>query len=291
LVALACHAAEPTPHSSDSGDWVVATVGGTDIKASDVRKLLSTLEPAQRKAISSNLGSLTELVRRRADQLAVIKEAEAKHWDSDPVAQAYLARAHDDALASSYLASIGRPPDGYPPEADIQAAFAANKDRLVRPAQYELEQLSVARPAGADKATNEKLVQFVSQLEKAAREKGASLEKLAQAKNKDGFVASYKNLGFVASDQLDPTLRPIVKGMNIGDVSNVLALPNAYDMLKLHDLKPEIPLRFEEVRDQLADALRKQKSTDEQQAQMKRIVAATPVAIDQISLGKLVEGK
>jgi peptidylprolyl isomerase len=295
IVSTLCLSARPG-RAADQGDSVVATVAGAEIRASDIRRLLATLDPAQRKAVASNLDALTELVRRRSDQLAVIKEAEARHWDSDPAAQAQIARARDDALAASYLASISKPPDGYPSDADIQAAYALNKNKLVRPEQYELEQLSVARPAGADKATEDKLVQFVSQIDKAAREKGASLEKLAQAKSKEAkgagdFAVTYRDLGFVGGDQLDPALRPIVKALNIGGVSNVLALPTEYALLRLRDLKPETPLRYEEVRDQLADALRRQKIADEEQAAMKRIVAGTPIAIDQISLRKLIDAR
>jgi parvulin-like peptidyl-prolyl isomerase len=272
-------------------DPVVATVGGTEIKRSDVEPLLDLLEPAQRKSVLASPNALTELVRRQAQQIAVIREAESRHWPDDPRAKLQLRQAQDSALASGYLASISEPPADYPPESEIRAAFDRNKNQLLRPGQYQLQQLTVARPEKADKATLERLERFVNELQKRARGKAADFAKLALPAKGNEFAVTYRDLGFVPADQLVPELRQALQGMNIGDVLPVLSLPNEFDVIRLRDLKPPTPIRYEEAHDEIAAALRQRKSSELRQAALRRILDTMPVAIDQIAIGRMAAAK
>ena len=300
LAGLAYASIAPAVATADTAqtqDTVVATVAGMEIKASDLQSLLSALDPVQRKAAASNLDSLTELVRRRCTELAVVKEAESKNWQNDPAVVAQIRAARDATVAASYLSAISTPPTDYPAESDIRAAFEKNKDRFLQPAQFGLLQLSVDRPDNADKGTLDRLEKFMADLEKRSHEKGVDFAKLAQPAagssggSGSGVAVTYRDLGFVPADQLAPELRTSLAQANIGDVLPVLKLPNGYALLRLHDLKPATPASYGEMHDTLADALRRQKAIDNQQAAIKRILGKTPLAINQIAIGKMIPPK
>ncbi len=128
----------------------MAAVAGVKIKAGEIQTLLATLNPAERQAVMSNVENLTALVRRRAEEIAVVKEAERRNWQNNPAVMTQIREARDAVVASTFLQSVGKPQGGYPSEKDIRAAFEQNKAQLVKPPQYELQQLFVERPANAD---------------------------------------------------------------------------------------------------------------------------------------------
>jgi hypothetical protein len=76
--------------------------------------------------------------------------------------------------------------------------------------------------------------------------------------------------------------------MKISDISPVLRLPDQVQVLRVRDMVGPLPLQFDAVREQLTDALIREKSNELSAAEVKRIEQANPVAIDQIVLESLV---
>lgn len=275
------------PLHAQGADEVVATVGGTEIKASDIRQLLETVDPAQRKLIVENKDTLSQLVRQEAERLSVVKAAEAANWPSKPDAAFQLKRARDAAVAQGYIASLVQVPDTYPSEEELKQAYEQNKAQLLKPAQYKLQDLQIELPNDPDKALLDRTEAMVQDVIKRAREKNAVFEKLAQpAKGNDPAIV-YKDLGFVAEDKVAPEARPVVQGLNIGEVSPAFRLPNGWHVLRVVDLKPRTPYSFAEVRDTLADTLRRRRIAAEQQAELQKITQSTPVAVNEIALRRL----
>src|SRR5258708_16988382 len=68
----------------------------------------------------------------------VLKEALAKHWDTEPAVATLIQRARDNTVVESYLQSVSKPPDSYPSEAELQTAYDARKSQLLVPGNFGL---------------------------------------------------------------------------------------------------------------------------------------------------------
>ena len=143
LAALLVGAQAPAPEA------VIAQSGTITLTAADVRRLLDIADADLRQQAQHDATVLPRLVRAQLLQALLLNEARAKQWDQRPDVVFRANQAHDAVVANSYLASQTTPPADYPADADVQAAYEANKPRFMQPRQYQLAQIFVAIPAGA----------------------------------------------------------------------------------------------------------------------------------------------
>src|SRR5262249_8342274 len=141
-----------------------------------------TLSPQEQAALSKDPALLSQVVRTYLARLAVLKEARAKKWDQDPAVKAQLDRVRDQALTELYLQSVSKPPESYPTEAEIQAAYDANRAALAVPREYHVAQIFVAVAKGADKATEERASKRADEIAKKLK-KGADFAATARAES------------------------------------------------------------------------------------------------------------
>src|SRR5262249_54000269 len=101
------------------GDEVIAALGGVEMRASEVRKLLMAQPPQVREQLLGSPPALDRLVRTELFRRVLVAEARAKGWDKRPEAIERMERAREQALVSSYVDGLARPPADYPAEADL----------------------------------------------------------------------------------------------------------------------------------------------------------------------------
>lgn len=126
---------------AQSADEVVAAFGGVELRASDVRKLLSAQPPAEREQQLRAPAALDRLVRTELFRRALAAEARAKGWDQRPEAIERMERAREQALVSSYADGLARPAADYPTEQDLRAAYESSKAEFTAPKQYRVAQI------------------------------------------------------------------------------------------------------------------------------------------------------
>jgi parvulin-like peptidyl-prolyl isomerase len=279
--------------ATDSTDnAVIARVGDSDIKVSDLKPYLAGLNADQQAALTQDPAKLDLLVRTLIAQQLLLKEALATKWDQQPAVAAQLQQLRDRAVSESYLASVSNPPADYPSDADIKAAYEANKDALVVPTRYHVAQIFIAVTKDADTATEAKAKGKLSSVSEALTKSSADFAKVAKSSSDEAASASRGgDIGWLTEAQLQPDggLREAVAGLAPGKTTKPLRLADGWHIVKLIEVKPSYTASLDEVRPLLVQRLREAKAQENSKAYLASLLEKNPVAIDQIALSNLLK--
>ena len=260
---------------------VVAQRGALRLTAADVRALIAKADPAVRAQLQASPAALTEFVRDRLLRLSLLAEAKAKGWDQTPEIAARIAEARDQVIATTYIASLGVPDPAYPSDAELAAAYDANKASLMRPRQYQIAQIVVLAPAGQpDDAARKR----IADLHQQALRPRADFAELAR-KNSQGRTSG--DIAWTREDQLVPAIRDVVAGLAEGGISEPVRTADSWHILKLLGARPASPAPLAEVRDQLVQALRLQRTQQLARAALDESLRKDPIKINEIALQDL----
>jgi len=286
-VAAAFLAVSPSARPADA-DPVIGRVAGVEIKTSQVRPYLSGLPEADRAALSSNPALLSQTVRSLVLQQILFKEALATGWDKLPEIAAQLERLKQAAIADTYLQSISKIPEGYPSEADVKALYEARKADLNVPKQLRLAQIYIAIPPGSDKAAAEKAGARVDSIMKAL--KSADFADVARDQSDERESAARGGeAGWLAESQIQPEIRKRVSTMAKGSTTEPIRLGDGFYIVKVLDIRDAHTATLEEVKAQLIRALRTERARQNREAYLAKLQQQNPVALDELSLSKLLE--
>jgi parvulin-like peptidyl-prolyl isomerase len=280
---LACaQAPSPSP--------VVAEAGDVKITAADISKIIAAANPDVRAKLATNPALLERLVRTQLVQALLLNEAHEKQWDSKPNIAFLAQQARDTAIANSYLASLVSIPADYPSDADVQAAFDAQKGRLMLPKQYHLAQIFIAvpqnAPANLDADTKKRITMLRQQLIKPHADFASAARKESDDK---ASAQSGGDLGWMADDRLRPPVREAVLTLQPGVISEPLRMEDGWHLVTLLGTKPAAPATLADVRPQLVQALRKQKMADAEREVMENLLKRDPIRLNEIELQKVAK--
>lgn len=279
-------AADPTA-AVVPADGVIAQAGGTTLKADEVRAWLETLPEADRAALAADPARLGQMVRLYLAQRLVLKEAEAKKFDQTPEVKAQLDRVRDTALSELYLASVTKVPDGYPAEAEVQAAYDANKTAFLQPRRYRLAQVYVAGAADNKDARGK-----LDAVQKALKEKGSDFGRVA-AQFSDSKAEAQKGgeVGWIAETQLVPAIRDKVAGLPKDGVSEAVRTDDGWHVVKLLDTQAAGAASLADVKPALIERLRQAKAQQLRQAYLGQLLQKDPPVVNEMALSKLTPKK
>jgi peptidylprolyl isomerase len=257
---------------------VVARVGGREVGGDEVRAYVESLGPEQRAALAKDPSLLTQTVRTYLARKAVLQAALAKKWDDDPAVKAKLARVRDEALAELYLESVSQPAKDYPSEAELRAAYAASPAAFDVPKQYRLAQIFV--PAG-----------------EGAESKASALQRRLEAGEPFASVAQKENggqhggeIGWLTEAQIVPRVREVAIKLEKGKSSKPLKLDDGFHLVQLLDVKLASKLKFEEVKDVLAQRMRAEQAKKNRQLYLEHLLEQDPPAVNELALFGLLGG-
>jgi parvulin-like peptidyl-prolyl isomerase len=269
---------------------ILARVGDTDISVEDVRQFVQDLDPRERAALSRNPALLSQTVRMLLVQRLVLKEALNKKWEQNPEVARQLARAHDRTIIESYLQSVSEPPESYPGEAEVQATYEANKAALLVPRQYRLAQIYIAVPRNADKPATDKALAKLDAVQKRLKQKELDFAEIAKSESDEKASAERGGeIGWLTEAQIQPEIRPAIGGLTKGAVSDAIRLNDGWHILKVLEIKEAYTPEFVEVRDQLAQQLRAERTKANSQAYLARVLQQNPVSVNELALGDLLK--
>jgi peptidylprolyl isomerase len=287
LAALAVLAMAAAP--ANDGQTIVAQRGTITLTAADVRDLLAHVTPAARDQMQKNPAMLTEVVRQRMIQLALLQEAESKKWDQQPDVAYRATLAHDQVILDSYLASLDTPDPAFPSDAEIQAAYDANKQRFLVPRQFHLAQIYIAVAPGATQQASDSARKKLADLRQKAAKPHADFGGLAR-KNSDDHASADNggDLNWVAENQLAPQIQAAVAGLQEGDLSDLIQMPDGWHLVKLIATKPAAVAPLADVRGTLVNALRQQRLEQADRIYVANMQKTQPVQINEIQLSRLL---
>lgn len=283
LLATTPAAAQPKP----GDDEVVGKVGGAEVKLGLVRDFLRNADPAVRQQAEKDPSILVRLVRAELERLAVMNEARDKKWDQRPEVKQAIDRARDQVIAGSYLQSVVQLPQGFPSEAEIQAAYDLNKGNLMRQPEYHLAQIFLAVPASADKGVTDAVQRRADELARKDKTKGADFAALARESSDHKETAvNGGDIGWQVAANLLPEIRNAVAAMAKNDISQPIRSANGYHIVKVLETKPSSLAPLPEVREGLIGTLRQRKFEELQAAYVVQMLERGGLAINEVALRK-----
>lgn len=204
---------------------------------------------------------LNEALQRRADNLAGEEALPLEGEDGD-LLKAQLRRA---LLIRKARRDIGKSVEGSVKEADIRAFFDREREGLFRRvAGLHLRHiLTRAAPPGTP-PTDREWEAARKRIETAERRirAGESFEAVARALSDAPDAARGGDLGLVPEEQLPGVYAAAARSMSPGDISEPLQSERAYHLIKLEAREDGAPVKYEEVKEDIAAALRAAKGEE-----------------------------
>jgi peptidylprolyl isomerase len=291
VLAMLLAVAPALAQTPSAADPVVAQRGAITLTASQVRSMVANADPQLRHELQTDPAALDKLVRDRLLQLSVLVEAHDHQWDTRPEVVWRADQARDNAIAQSYVASLTQPDPSFPSEAEVQAAYAANKGRLVMPRQYHLAQIYLAVPPGAPGTADATAQKRLADMRAELRGGRADFATLARRQSDDHASApNGGDLGWVREDQVLPAVRGVVAGLLAdGSVSEPIRAGDGWHLVRLLGTRPAAPATLAEVHDALVRALRQQRQQQNTQAYVDGLLRQEPIRLDEIQLSGLAK--
>jgi len=274
--------AATTSTAGKGGSDVVARVGNSDLSADDLRAYIGALGPREQAALAKDPATLSQTVRLLLANRLVLQELTEKKWDQQPAIAAQLDRVRENAMVEMYLRAASTPPASYPSDDEIQKVYDANRPSMMLPRQFALEQIFIAAPKDADKATEEKARKLLE--ESLAKLKAPNAEFLAIAGSESGSG----DLGWVAENQIRPEIRTQVIGLAKGAISEPIRLDDGWHILRLKDTKAAYLRTLPEVREQLVEQMRSERASALRQAYLAEVMRQRPAVINELALSNLL---
>ena len=262
--------------AAEAPNDVVAKMGSIEIKRGELEQMLS-LAKANASEARPSLSAIDQALRAELLRRALMEEAKRNAWDKRPEVQQQLERAREQVIVTSYINQQARPAAGYPSEAEIQAAYEANKAKLVQPPQVKLAQIylpDTAKPA-----------ESADEVWKQASKKGADFAGLARKHSKHGeSAAKGGDMGWVQEELLAPEIRPAVQQLAAGEISKPVKSAGGWHILKVLERKAATQRSLAEVRQSLVESMRLAKAQENEQQYLNQLIAKTPITVNEIAI-------
>ncbi|MGO4154013.1 peptidylprolyl isomerase [Cupriavidus sp. YAF13] len=285
LSAAPVQAAEP----ATAGGLVVARAGSVTVGQDDVERLLQGLPEADRAAARSNRAGIENWLRQRLASEALLREAQGKAWAERPEVKARVDAAVREIAArivtSTYLESVTQVPAGYPSELEVKAAYEEGKVNFQVPATYRVAQIFLAAQ-GSDAAA--KVRDEARKLATQARQ--GDFAALAKSRSQDPRGAERGGeVGTLPLAQMLPEVRDTVARLKVGQVSDPVQSAAGFHVMKLLDTQAGRTATLDEIKPQLAAAMRQQRQQQLVQAYMAKLVAPGTASIDTAALDAVLQ--
>lgn len=287
---LLTSAAPLTAQSPSSTDGLIARIGDLKVTAGDVRASLAALGAKEGAAIRNDPALLNQVVRSLLVQRVLLREAEATGHDKKPEVSAQLARAREVALTESYLQSVATPPETYPSETELKAAYDAARPSIGVPKSWRLAQIFIALPKEADKTALDKAQTRLDAVQKALKATPADFAKLASAHSEEQASASRGGeIGWLAETQIQPGIREKLGSLKVDAISDPIQLDDGWHIVKVLDAREPYTPTLEQIRGQLVTQLRAEKTRENSQAYLAKLLQENPLAINELALDQIAE--
>ena len=279
--------AQVLPQAPEAPAVVVARRGDATLTDQQLRAMLAELPDDARRQLARDPAAMGGFIRNRLLSISLAAEAEAAQLDRLPDIARRLERARQEALAEAYVESLSLLPLDYPGDAELQAAYEANRSQFMVPRQYRLAQIFLAAPAGpAGDAAARRLRDYRTQLT-AARTR-ADFADLARRHSEDRTTAARGGeLEWTREDRLLPAVRDVAKGLEDGAVSEPIRSPDGWHLVKLLATRAAAPAAFADIRPELVALLRQQRAADLRRLALNELLRRAPVLVDEIQVGRL----
>ena len=236
--------ASSTSQAASANDKVVARVGGTEVRESDIA--------AAEEDLGSELQSIPDDQRRDqviaylADVIATAKAAEAAKVGDSPDFRRRLELARQKLLMGLQLQAVGK---------------AALTDEAMR---QVYDDATKAMRGQEEVRARHILVETEDEAKAILDEikKGADFATLAKEKSKDPGASDGGDLGYFTKEQMVPEFSNVAFQMYNGQVSNPIKTQFGWHIIKVEDKRQKPVPEFDKVKEQIEAFLTRKAQTE-----------------------------
>lgn len=236
--------------ASDEG--ILAKVGNYTLSESDVRVVMET-DPQIKELIKQKPELKEQIERLVVDRWLNITllylYAKEKELDKDPLVHKKLFEMEKYLLAEEVLQK--ELSNIKATEEELKKFYEKNKELYTEPEGLKLKHILIYVPETADKQTREKALAKAKKIREELR-KGAKFEELAK-KYSDDSASREKggDIGVLRKGMTVPEFEKKVFSLKEGSISEPIASPYGYHIVKVEKRIPPKVKSFEEVKDQV----------------------------------------
>ncbi len=285
---LACSGTVPV--LAQETDEVIGSVGALEVRVGDVRENLAALGEPEREALRRDPAAFSQYVRALLVQRLVLREAMGAEWDKSAAVAERMRQLRDGVVANTWLESVGAPPEGYPTEADLAAAYDANRESFLQPKSWHLAQIFVAAPRPAEgESEPAEAAAKATRLAAALAENPQSFATLAaQESEEPASAAKGGEIGWLPEDRIHPAIRAVLPGLTLGDISAPVRMDDGWHLVRVLDIREARIPTLEQIREPLAERLRVERARAGTETYLSGLLREHPIAINEMVLSKLL---
>lgn len=265
----------------------IAWLGDQHVEATELQALLADLPADARGQLQHSRGAIDDWLRSRLTEKKLLSEAVAQGWGQRAEIQQMTRSATEQILLRTYLQSVSQVPAEYPTEAELNAAYEANKANWVSPAMFQVSQIFLAANGSE---TLDDVRKQAAELVKKARNGKTDFAELAREHSQD--LQSAQRGGDIGARPLElllPEVRPVLAQLEVGAVSEPVETTTGLHILKLTGVQPARVASLDEVREQLRSSLRVQRQEQIAKAYLEGLVNTDRLTIDGAALNTVLE--
>ena len=271
---------------TEANQDVIARIGAINLSAEDVRSYVAGLTPREQAAITKDPALLSQAVRLLLANRLVLQEALQKKWDQQPGVATQLEQIREASIVELYLQAVTVPPASFPSADEVQKVYDANRGALLVPRQFQLAQIFVAVAKDSDKAMDDKAKQQIDEIARKLKAPGADFSAIATASNESKGAG---DLGWVTESQIRSEIRAQVIGLTKNAVTDPIRLDDGWHIVKLVDTQSSYTRSLPEVREQLVQQMRAERSSMLRRAYLAELQKQQPTVLNELALSGLFD--
>ena len=192
----------------------------------------------------------TDKVEVEEEELAAWFSAKQENYRSESkIRLKYLVFKQDDEMEQAE-----------PTEEEIQALYESRKKSYEQPEQRHARHILFKTAEGDSEAVRSEKKKKAEQVLLLARKENSDFSALAAEYSEGPTKERGGDLGFFSQGRMVPAFDQVVFSLQSGQISDVVETPFGYHIIKLEEIRPASVRSYEQVRDNLAVTLKKQKA-------------------------------
>jgi peptidyl-prolyl cis-trans isomerase C len=250
---------------SFSNPHVIAKVGSTEIKDSDIDAILSQI-PEPYRARYETPDAKREIIEKMAEVKMMALEAKKKGIDKKPATKLKLEYIGDQILARDLEESVVE--NIKVSDADITKYYNDNKDKYASGPRVKVRHILVA--------TEPEAKAILAQLKN-----GADFSKLAKEKSKCPSGQRGGDLGWVTQGRMDPAFEKAAFALKKGQMSGIVKSSFGYHIIICDDVETKKEKPLAEVKQQIERQLQREKRDEVVNKLKEEVKKDFPIAINE----------
>jgi peptidyl-prolyl cis-trans isomerase C len=276
-VLFAVHAITLSLPASAADGAVAMTDGKSSITIPEIRLELEGVPADVRARVGK--AQMTRYVESQLSDRRIAEAAEKSGIGNQADVKQRIVKARRDVIIKAYMDAQAEKIAAELPK-DL-TALARERYERDKATYKQSEAIRVAHilvvPAENDAAAKAKAEKLLAELKA-----GANFAEVAKANSDDkGSASSGGELpGWMERGKLVPTFEKVAYELKPNELSAVVQSQYGYHIIKLLEYRPAKTLSFDEVKEQVVDAVRKQLTNERRAEWLKQFLGSKPVELD-----------